>query len=97
MSSILKMNFLFSEMKIVKDAVFQKFNSFNSLFSFFKELNFFFFFFVFLPFLGLLPAAYGGSQGLSGAVATGLCQSHSSAGSEPRLQSTPQLMATLDP
>ena len=42
---------------------------------------------------------YGGSQakGLIGAVATSLCQSHSNAGSEPHLQPTPQLTATLDP
>ena len=39
------------------------------------------------------PAAYGGSQarGRIGAVATGLRQSHSNAGSELRLQPTPQL------
>ena len=45
------------------------------------------------------PAAYGGSQarGPIGAVAAGLRQSHSNAGSEPRLQPTPQLMATQDP
>ena len=44
------------------------------------------------------PAAYGGSQarGPVGAVATGLRQSHSNVGSEPRLQPTPQLTATLD-
>jgi len=44
------------------------------------------------------PAAYGGSQarGGIGAVATGLRQSHSNAGSEPRLQPTPQLTATPD-
>ena len=38
------------------------------------------------------PTAYGGSQarGLMGAVATGLHQSHSHAGSEPCLQPTPQ-------
>ena len=60
---------------------------------------FFFFFFVFLPFVGLLPAAYEGSQarGLIGAPATSLCWSHSNAGSEPRLQPTPQLMAMPDP
>ena len=42
------------------------------------------------------PAAYGVSQarGLIRAVATGLRQSHSNAGSEPRLQPTPQLTAT---
>ena len=45
------------------------------------------------------PAAYGGSQarGPIGAVATGLHQSHSYAGSEPSLRPTPQLMATPDP
>ena len=45
------------------------------------------------------PAAYGGSQarGRIGDVATGLHQSHSNAGSEPRLQPTPQLTATPDP
>ena len=46
------------------------------------------------------PAAYGGSQarGPIGAAATGLRQSHSHshAGSEPRLQPTPQLTATPD-
>ena len=44
------------------------------------------------------PVAYGGSQarGLIGAVATGLRQNHSNAGSEARLQPTPQLRATPD-
>ena len=43
--------------------------------------------------------AYGGSQarGQNGAVATGLRQSHSNVGSEPRLQPTPELMAMPDP
>ena len=43
--------------------------------------------------------AYGGSQakGLMGAVAAGLHQSHSNAGSEPHLRPTPQLTATPDP
>ena len=43
--------------------------------------------------------AYEGYQarGLIGATAASLCHSHSNVGSEPRLQSTPQLMATLDP
>ena len=43
--------------------------------------------------------AYGGSQarGLIGAVAAGLRQRHSNAGSEPHLQPTPQLMARPDP
>ena len=67
------------------------------------------YFFIFLSFCLLsvvvvaiswaAPTAYGGSQarGLIGAVATGLRQSHSNAGSEPSLQPTPQLTATLDP
>ena len=44
------------------------------------------------------PTAYGGSQarGPIGAVAAGLHQSHSNAGSKPSLQPTPQLTATLD-
>ena len=43
--------------------------------------------------------AYGGSQvrGLIGAVDTGLCRSHSSAGSEAHLRHTPQLAAMPDP
>ena len=47
------------------------------------------------------PMAYKSSQagGWIGAVATSLCHSHShsQARSEPHLQSTPQLLATLDP
>ena len=44
------------------------------------------------------PAAYGGSQARSRirAVTAGLHHSHSNAGSEPHLQPTPQLTATLD-
>ena len=58
-----------------------------------------FFFFSFLPFSRAAPTAYGGSQarGRIGAVASGLRQSHNNAGSKPRLQPTPQLMATPDP
>ena len=43
--------------------------------------------FLFLSFLGTHPLAYRGSQarGLIGAVASGLCHSHSNMGSEPRL------------
>ena len=53
----------------------------------------------FFAFSRATPMAYGGSQarGLIGAVATGLRQSHSNVGSEPRLQPTPQLTAMLDP
>ena len=62
-------------------------------------LAFFFNFFVFLLFLWAALAAYGGSQarGQIGAVATGLRQSHSKAGSKPSLQPTPQLTAMPDP
>ena len=61
--------------------------------------NAFFFFFFFFGLFGATPAAYGGSQakGLIGAVASNLHHSHSNAGSEPRLQPTPQLMAVPDP
>ena len=43
------------------------------------------------------PAAYGGSQARGQIGAASLCQSHSNAGSKPRLQPTPQLMALPDP
>ena len=58
-----------------------------------------FFFFSLFAISWVAPTAYGGSQARDpiGAVAAGLLQSHSSAGSEPRLQPTPQLMATPDP
>ena len=63
----------------------------SSCFHFFLFKNFFIIF--------VFPRAYGGSQarGPIRAVATGLGQSHSNAGSEPHLQPTPQLMAALDP
>ena len=50
-------------------------------------------------FLGPHPRHIGSSQAWSQnrAAAAGLCYSHCSAGSEPRLQPTPQLIATLDP
>ena len=61
-----------------------------------KIVGFFFFFFVFSV---AAPAAYGGSQarGLTGAIAAGLCHSHSNTGSELPLQPTPELTAMLDP
>ena len=45
------------------------------------------------------PTAYGGSQarGQIGAIAIGLLQSHSNAGSEPSLPHTLKLMVTLGP
>ena len=62
-------------------------------------LHCFFFFFVFLPFFWATLAAYGGSQarGRIGTVAASLHQSHSNSGSEPHLQTIPQLTATSDP
>ena len=65
-----------------------------------KEMPFFFlFFFCLFAFARAALSAYGGSQarGLIRAIAAGLRQSHSNEGSEPRLQPTPQLTATLDP
>ena len=55
-----------------------------------RFLFFLFFFSCLSAFSRATPAAYGGSQarGLIGAVATGLLQSHSNAGSEPRLRAT---------
>ena len=59
--------------------------------------------FLFIYFLSFVfraaPEAYGGSQarGPIGAVATDLHQSHSNAGSKPRLRTTPQLTAMPDP
>ena len=56
-------------------------------------------FFFFFAFTRATPSAYGGSQatGRIRAVATGSRQSQSNAGSEPHLQATSQLTATLDP
>ena len=65
---------------------------------FYIHFDFFFFFLGLFAFSWAAPVAYGGSQarGPIGAVATGLRQGHSNAGSEPRLQPTPQLTATPD-
>ena len=54
--------------------------------------------FFFFGFARAALAVYGGCQarGLIGAVAAGLCQNHSNAGSELCLQSTLQLTATLN-
>ena len=53
----------------------------------------------FFAFSRAAPEAHGGSEarGPIGAAAAGLRQSHSNAGSELRLQPTPQLMAKPDP
>ena len=55
--------------------------------------------FLFFAFMRAAPTAYGGSQTRSpiGALAAGLCQSPSNAGSEPRVRTTAQLTAMLDP
>ena len=65
-----------------------------------KEIFFgLFLFFFFFVFSRAAPAAHGGFQARSliGAVAAGLCQSHSNLGSELCLRSIPQLTATADP
>ena len=56
-------------------------------------------YFCLFAFARAAPTAYRGSQarGLTGAVATGLRQSHSNAGSKLRLRPTPQLTAMPDP
>ena len=63
------------------------------------NILYFFLFFYFFAFSRAASVAYAGSQarGLMGAVATGLHQGHSNAGSKMRLQPTPQLTAMLDP
>ena len=62
------------------------------------EQNFFFFFCLF-ALSRAAPVAHRGSQarGPIRAAAASLCQSHSNAGSKPRLQPTPQLTAMPDP
>ena len=64
----------------------------------FEDVSNSFVFFTF-GFSRATPGAYEGSQarGPIGAVAAGLRQSHSNAGSEQCLKATPQLMATPDP
>ena len=65
---------------------------------FFTYVRFLVFVFVFV-FSRATPAAYGDSQarGLIREVAAGLHHSHSNARSEPCVQPTAQLTATLDP
>ena len=55
-------------------------------------------YFLFFCLFRATPVAHGDSQarGRIGAIAAGLCHSHSIAGSEPRLQPTPQLTETPD-
>ena len=63
------------------------------------EIHFYFFFLCLFAISRAIPATYGGTQatGLIGAVAAGLHHSHSSTGSKPCLQPTPQRMAKPDP
>ena len=58
-----------------------------------------FFFFFFFCLFSATPEAYGGSQARDqiGAVAAGLCHSHSNTRSKLCLQPTPQLMVMLNP
>ena len=69
------------------------------MFCTFKCFFIFYFYFCLFAFSRVASVAYGDSQarGRIGTVATSLHQSHSNAESEPRLQPTPQLMATSDP
>ena len=64
----------------------------------FRICLFFFFLFGLFASSRVNPAAYGSSQarGLIGAAPAGLHHSHNNARSKPRLQPTPQLMATPD-
>ena len=73
-----------------------KFSTIFATFLFFFFF-FFFFFFCFSLFRGVC-AAYGSSQARKGirTAAAGLGHSHSNTESEPHLQPTPHLMATLD-
>ena len=58
----------------------------------------FFFLISFSFFFSAAPVTYGSFQarGPIGAAAASLCHSHSNVGSEPHLQTTAQIMATLD-
>ena len=57
------------------------------------------FFFCLFVFSRAVPVTHGGSRtrGQIGAIAAGLYQSHSNAGSKPRQQPIAQLSAMLDP
>ena len=68
------------------------------IFCFYCYLFYLFIYFCLFAISWAAPAAYGGSQarGRIGVVATGLRQSHSNAGSGPRLQPTAPLSATPD-
>ena len=62
------------------------------------SLQVLFYFFIFLSFQGCTRGVWRfPGQGLMGAAAAGLCQSHSNARSEPHLRPIPQLTAIPDP
>ena len=66
----------------------------------FTDVVLFFFYYYSLCLFRAAPAAYGGSQarGPIGTVGSLILRhSHNNSGSEPNLQSTPQLMAAPDP
>ena len=71
----------------------------NQVWSYYLPILFIYLFIGLFAISWAAPKAYGGSQakGLIGAVATSLRQSHSTAGSKPRLRPTPQLTAMPDP
>ena len=75
-------------------------NKISHLFYHICVLNYLIYLFIYLfAFSRAAPAAYGGSQamGLIRTVTSGLCHSHSNAGSEQQcLQPTAQLTATPD-
>ena len=89
-------SFLTCVFGIISKKIIAKSNVVKLLLTVFFFFFFFFFFFCLFAISWATPTAYGGSQarGRIGAIATGLRQNHSNAGSEPHLQPTPQLMAT---
>ena len=84
-------------MLVKSDSVFSM--SGNLTYTLFYFLFLFIYFFCLFAISWAASVAYGGSQakGPIGAVAAGLYQSHTNAGSEPRLQPIPQLTAMPDP
>ena len=88
MSHEVELSLLLSSLKVGRLSGNSKPQSSNPMVSRFSVAGpILFFFFGLFAISWAAPAAYGGSQarGLIGAVATSLRQSHSNAGSEPRL------------
>ena len=77
---------------------FMYFGKISYQYKYVKLTIFILFYFCLFAISWAVPEAYGGSQarGPIGGVATVLCQSHSNAGSELYLQTTPQLTAMPD-